>query len=335
MDFVNSNILVKYNNRSNKLEHYMSSITKKVLHHVLRISDTTPSTSDITGALTVEGGLGVKGDITVGGTLKTSGSQLNTSVVPSTSSATGSFILSGGLGISNTTNAVDYTSGGAATIGGGVAIGKRLFVDDNVFLRNLLVISATGQETDVGGTLILGYPASLTVTTTADPSNWQLAVQPNKTLSVINRSSANIVTTAMSIAETGAVSVKSKQNASLLSLAFNREDRYEEMTFSSAIDVVSTATNITGLVFSTSRAFVVNLVAFVSATVNSSIMYELRGILNGVGTWEMTYDAVIATNDVPIIDFSITSGGQVQYSKVTTSGHTFTVMKWRAKAIYD
>ena len=45
-----------------------------------------------------------------------------------TSSITGAVLLSGGLGISNTTDAVSATNGGTITTAGGVAIAKKLFV---------------------------------------------------------------------------------------------------------------------------------------------------------------------------------------------------------------
>ena len=59
----------------------------------LSLSDTTASTSSITGALTVAGGAGVGGNVQVGGNVKIA------SAVASTSSLTGALIVGGGAGI--------------------------------------------------------------------------------------------------------------------------------------------------------------------------------------------------------------------------------------------
>jgi hypothetical protein len=58
--------------------------------------------------------------------------------IESTSSSIGSLLLSGGLSISNSVDSVSYTSGGALTIAGGVAIGKKLYVNDNTFINGEL-----------------------------------------------------------------------------------------------------------------------------------------------------------------------------------------------------
>jgi hypothetical protein len=59
----------------------------------LSLSDTTASTSSITGALTVAGGAGVGGNVQIGGNVKIA------SAVASTSSLTGALIVGGGAGI--------------------------------------------------------------------------------------------------------------------------------------------------------------------------------------------------------------------------------------------
>jgi len=63
------------------------------------------------------------------------------STTTSTSSTTGALILSGGIGISNTTDATSSTNGGSFTTAGGMSIGKKLYVGDNIIMTNTLAPS--------------------------------------------------------------------------------------------------------------------------------------------------------------------------------------------------
>lgn len=64
-------------------------------------------------------------------------SATSTSTQESTSSTTGGIILTGGLGINNTTDAVSISSGGAATIAGGLAVRKTLYVGNTAYINGV------------------------------------------------------------------------------------------------------------------------------------------------------------------------------------------------------
>lgn len=308
------------------------SNSQKKLQHILTVLNTTDATAPATGALVVAGGIACGGSLRVGGQIQTTGSLSNTSTLPSTSSTTGSLVLSGGLGISNTTDSVDYTNGGAITASGGAAIGGRLLVNNGIVTRSQLTIATQSGATD-GGTLTLGYAGNSTLVTSA-ASSWNFRVESDKSLIVRNRDNVDTVTDILKLAETtGQLSVKSKQTATLVTVNPNREDVHFEQTFTSSSDVVSTATSVTNLVFTNSRAFECELVAYTSATAPLCTIFKLFGTKSGNGTWDLSVDA-FGRDAVPY-DFTITSGGQVQYTKTTTAGHTSHSFKWRTRAYYD
>lgn len=64
-------------------------------------------------------------------------SATSTSTQESTSSTTGGIVLTGGLGINNTADAVSITSGGAATIDGGLAVRKTLYVGNTAYINGV------------------------------------------------------------------------------------------------------------------------------------------------------------------------------------------------------
>lgn len=311
----------------------MNSYPHKYDYFRILVQDTSDSSDTTTGALVVRGGIGVQGSLSIGGTLRTSGSWTNTSTTVSVSSTTGALVLTGGLGISSTTDATSFTNGGSFTTAGGVAIAKRLFVGD-VAIATEALISATASGSTDGGSVVLAYASTPGISSATDSSTWSLGVTSGNALVVRNINASALVRDVISISETtGEISVKSKQSTTLVSFQPNREDQLSERTFTSSTDVVGSATDITGLVFNTSRAFSCNLVVFIDATVPVSAMYKLYGVKKGDGTWQLAVQGLLVDN-VPVT-FSITSGGQVRYTKTTTAGHVSTTMKWRLETTYD
>ena len=82
----------------------------------IEISNIKPSTSTTTGALVVSGGVGIAGNVNVGGNVTTVGQVITTGleisqVKPSTSTTTGALVVNGGVGMSGNVNV-----GGNATI---------------------------------------------------------------------------------------------------------------------------------------------------------------------------------------------------------------------------
>lgn len=122
----------------------------------LVVSSTTQSYNASTGALQIQGGIGIKGNLYVDGTINLSNATGNInfdSTQTSTSYTSGAIFISGGLGISTTVNASSKTAGGALSIAGGAAIGKdvyiggRLVIDDTTIPTN----SQSGSIVSYGG----------------------------------------------------------------------------------------------------------------------------------------------------------------------------------------
>jgi hypothetical protein len=102
--------------------------------NVKSIENTTSKTS---GALIVEGGLSVFKDTLLSGKLKL------TDTVSSINSSTGSVVLNGGISINCTSNAVSYTSGGAMTLAGGLAVHKNAYIGESLTSAELTVLDKT------------------------------------------------------------------------------------------------------------------------------------------------------------------------------------------------
>lgn len=86
----------------------------------------------------------------------------------STSDATGAISLLGGIGISNTTEATSSTNGGTITTAGGVGIAKKLFVGGNVTLEgtsNTLNMNSATSNTILFGTAGAAAPTFTTRST--------------------------------------------------------------------------------------------------------------------------------------------------------------------------
>lgn len=309
------------------------SSERKNYYHRLQVTATTDSSSTTTGALIVDGGLAVAKNLSVGGSINVQNAIQISTTSASTSASTGAFILSGGLGINHTTDATSYTSGGALTIAGGTAIAKRLFVQDNVLTRGQLIASCQPLSSS-GGSLTLSLAGASAVTSSADPSTFSVAVNSSNQVDLTSIDSNSTQVTQMRIdTATNGTLIKSKQSSTLVQVNPNREDSPTEKTFVSNTDVVSSPTSITGLQFTTSRGFIATLCVLVDATTPLCCLYDLRGIRKGNASWELSVDEYQG-DSVPIA-FSITSGGQVQYTKTTTSGHVSTTIAWTTKAVFD
>src|SRR5688572_19541195 len=93
----------------------MSYHPLKYYDHELYLKETTPSTTPSTGALVVNGGVGVLGDINCAGTLSLSSFQ-TTATTLSSSASSGAIVSLGGIGISATADATSPSNGGALTV---------------------------------------------------------------------------------------------------------------------------------------------------------------------------------------------------------------------------
>ena len=101
----------------------------------LRITNTAESYSPTTGAIQVAGGIGIKGNTYIDGTLSinsvTGNINFNSST-PSTSYSSGTIFFTGGLGIECSVPAVNQYSGGGISCAGGLALGQNAMVGGNV-----------------------------------------------------------------------------------------------------------------------------------------------------------------------------------------------------------
>jgi hypothetical protein len=94
-----------------------------------RISATTPATSTSTGAIVVEGGVGIGGDLYVGGNIVANKLTIQLTTVSTTLVTTDDVIKT-----TNTTNATS-TLTGAMTVAGGVGIGRDVLVGNQIYVK--------------------------------------------------------------------------------------------------------------------------------------------------------------------------------------------------------
>jgi len=151
----------------------------------LQITGTADSTSPVTGALTVAGGVGVELDMQVGGDVTVEGEVIANATTQSTSNTTGAIVVIGGVGI-----------GGNVNIGGSVGIAGSLTVTDPIEAASTedststttgaiivegglgVALSVTvGDNLTVGETLNVAGAAQITATTdTTGPTTGALIV---------------------------------------------------------------------------------------------------------------------------------------------------------------
>lgn len=105
------------------------------------------------------------------------------------------------------------------------------------------------------------------------------------------------------------------------------ESKINTGTFSAANNV-SSAANVTGLVFANAsyRAATITLSVFIDATVDLIAKFTLD-IIQKASSWEISVEHV---GDITGIQFTITSAGQIQYTSTNISGFVSCTMKWSA-----
>lgn len=119
------------------------------------LDSTTNSVSNTSGALVVQGGVGILKNAFIGGTVAVGSTQA------SNSSTFGAVVVSGGIGVGSTENASSFTNGGAMTIAGGASIAKDLYVGgalnaQNFTITELSLNGTQGASNYTTGALIVG-----------------------------------------------------------------------------------------------------------------------------------------------------------------------------------
>lgn len=157
----------------------------------LTITSTTQSFNSSTGALQIRGGIGIKGNLYVDGTISLNSATGNInfdSTQTSTSYTTGAIFISGGMGISTTVNASSISAGGALSIAGGAAFGKDVYIGGSLSISSTAqpINSQTGSLVVYGGMGING-----SILSRSDASQIQIAPKTTGATSEIQFFSTN------------------------------------------------------------------------------------------------------------------------------------------------
>jgi hypothetical protein len=124
---------------------------------ITNLNSTTTSTSSTTGALIVDGGVGIAENLNVGGTLDVTGDTNLNSTTTSTNSTTGALVVDGGVGVAENLNvggAIDVTDAtttrnnlgiytGTETHPGGSAGVEHTVTNGNVTANSIIIITLT------------------------------------------------------------------------------------------------------------------------------------------------------------------------------------------------
>jgi len=182
----------------------------------------------------------------------------------------------------NTTNSIS-TGTGALQVFGGIGIGGNINIGGNVNIGANSGLYLTGSSS---GTFNLKAPATIT-------------------------SYSLIVPTALPTVSGQVIISDTSGN-----LSFGRS--FLTNTFTGTNNN-STQTAVSGLNYSSYSSFDVNILVKVIATTNLTSIYELKGILNGAGTWNLVQNF---SGDNTLVQFYINSSGQLLYTSGNYTGFT-------------
>jgi len=145
-----SNLITAGSSGSGVYEVTSLNVTGRTTTESLRVTDTAVSTSTITGAAVISGGLGVAGAAYIGGTLNAAGAATFTTI--------------GASGVTSISNTTEWSgTSGALTVAGGVYIAKKLnVVGDFSVATNKFNVAASSGNTSVAGTLSVTGLATFT-----------------------------------------------------------------------------------------------------------------------------------------------------------------------------
>jgi hypothetical protein len=165
--------------------------SKTTITNDLILTSTTQSFSASSGALQIVGGIGIKGNLYVDGTIslnEPTGNINFDSTQTSNSYTTGAIFITGGLGISTTANASSITAGGSLSIAGGAAIGKDMYVGGRI-----TIVNTTASTNSLSASLVVygGMGINDKILSRSDSSQIQIAPKTTGTTTEIHFFSLN------------------------------------------------------------------------------------------------------------------------------------------------
>ena len=157
----------------------------------LILTSTTESHSASSGALQIVGGIGIRGNLYVDGTIslnEPTGNINFDSTQTSSSYTTGAIFITGGLGISTTVNSSSITAGGALSIAGGAAIGKDVYIGGST-----KIVNTTTSTNSFNASLVVygGIGVNDKILSRSDSSQIQISPKTNGSTTEINFFSLN------------------------------------------------------------------------------------------------------------------------------------------------
>jgi len=215
-----------------------------------------------------------------------------------TSNSTGSILLSGGLAINNATDAVSSTNGGSITTAGGLAVAKKLFVGTSADITSTVSTSGILARGATSGTVSILPQAN------AGTFNFNLPITAGVSGQVLT--------------STGGGSSAMSWTTPALNSA--------PQTFNTTgLQTQPTPVNVTGLSY-TSGSFDISMTVEVVATTSLTQIFKLTGILSPSSGWSIT--PISVSGDESLVDFTISAGGNIQYTSGTYAGFTSLTFTW-------
>jgi hypothetical protein len=298
---------VTYNNDSTFTQRVVISNTG-----IVTLLGGTASTSASTGALVINGsgGAGIGGNLNVGGTANITGAVAFSASIASNSTTTGTLVVTGGIGASGS-----IYSGGIGVFTGALRTNSTTDSTDTT-TGALIVAGGTG----IAGAVNIGGVTKINATTLSFGTGTGALVVAGDVGIGGKVNIGGLVNIGGAATVTGALTVGTKN------ITPNADDITAQTTFV-ASDTVLTPANVTGLLFppASTRGFKVLMTIVVNTTVS---LYEIQGVWNGT-LWYLSTSYV--ANDVLVV-FSITAGGQIQYTSGDYIGASIT-MKFKARTI--
>jgi hypothetical protein len=227
---------------------------------------------------------------------------VSTNTRASTNASTGALVIhKGGLSIDSTENAVNSSVGGSLTVRGGAAFGQDIKIGGGITVGNINFTGTLYQNSEP-------YLGSQWTTTAGNVSYTSGSVIVND-LETINFSTGNLVVSSLNLG---------------ISSVFSG-------SFSASNDV-STPTDVTDFVFDSSiTAFNSNLIVNIDATENLYENFTLSGNKTDNG-WNLYVSSI---GDSSGIAFTITSGGQLQYTSSNVSGFISSTFRYSCTQINE